>query len=575
MLNSLKRWFGSSQRSINNPAVPLNSDTIVDYLGNQGANRSGINVNKNTVFNFSPVWQAVTMISGDLAKMKINLFEEVEEDGSNIRKKINNEVSSLVKKPNQDQNWNKFWRRFWVQSLLYNRGYIYVERSRNGDPLSLYVLMSDQTSWNQKEGIYTTNLLGESKTVGLFPSQVIEVEGIQLESENKCELLDKFKESIGLGLAAQGHNAKFFGNGGQMGGILMIPPQVSKEGSEKLEQGWRRKYENENAWFKTAILRDGVRYQQTGVDPEKSQLSQVREDQVYEVARWFNLSPSRLGLSGASSYNSKHEDNQNYLDQTLSPWMSGLTSELSFKLLAADEQIKQYFSFDTSQLLALNPKLRAETNKIRIDMGEISPNEARIENGLPPREGGDGYRLPSGVLIESNQPEVVEEIPVEEVVEEVPVEEVPVEEAVEEASETSLPDEGPVSAQALNGAQIGGLLEVLEVVSLGGLTLDSAVQLVLIAFPSIDKEQATNLVKGAKKKDGAVEEDAGSLQQNSVEERALHKIKTETDKHISKLENVIRERAKKKSAEDFDIWFKEKFKSGTSIEFNFEDEENG
>ena len=247
MFPFLSRWFGG-KRSINNPSVPLTSETIVNYLGNQGANRSGVNVNKNTVFSYSPVWQAVTQISGDLAKMKINLFEDVtNSDGIPIREKVDNEISQLVKRPNESQNWNKFWKRFWVQSLLYNRGYIYIDRNRNGEAANLYVLMSDQTEWNQDQGIYTTYLIEENEHVGLFPSEVIEVEGIQLENQNKCELLDKFRESIGLGLAAQGHNAKFFGNGGQMGGILMIPPQVSKEASEKLEQGWRRKYENENA----------------------------------------------------------------------------------------------------------------------------------------------------------------------------------------------------------------------------------------------------------------------------------------------------------------------------------------
>ena len=486
MFQIVKRLFGG-QRSINNPAIPLNSESIINYLGNQGANRSGVNINKNTVFGFSPVWQAITMISGDLAKMRIHLFEDIDEDGVLVKRKVDSEISGLTKRPNDSQNWNKFWRRFWVQSLLYNRGYIYIERSRNGDPISLYVLMSDQTSWSEEKGIYTTTLLESGQTVGLFPSQVIEVEGIQLENENKCELLEKFRESVGLGLAAQGHNATFFGNGGQLGGILMIPPQVSKEAGEKLEQGWRRKYESENAWFKTAILRDGVKYQQTGADPEKSQLSKVREDQVYEVARWFNLSPSRLGLPSASSYNSKSEDNQNYLDQTLTPWMAGLTSELAFKLLSEDEQVSQYFSFDTAQLLALNPKLRAETNRIRIDMGEISPNEARRENGLPPREGGDNYRLPAGVLVEGTQKdEPVEDSPI--AVEEEPSEEIDVQ---QEEPET-------------------------------------------------------------------------------IEERKISEIRAKAEEHISKLEKIIKERAKKKSPEDFEIWCADKFSRGLTIPISSE-----
>jgi HK97 family phage portal protein len=558
MFQRLKSLFFGGKRSINNPSVPLTADQIVNYLGNQGANRTGVNVNKSSVFSSAPVWQAVTQISGDLAKMKINLFENVDD----VRTQVENSLSEIVHRPNEQQNWNKFWKRFWVQSLIWNRGYIWISRNPNGDPRGLYCLKSDSTEWLEEHQVYSTYV--DNKLVALFPSEVIEVEGIQLEDSNSCELLTKFRESIALGLAAQGHNAKFFGNGGQLGGILMIPPQVSKEAGDKLEQGWRRKYNNEEAWFKTAILRDGVKFMPTGVDPEKSQLSQVRQDQVYEVARWFNLSPSRLGLNDASSYNSKHEDNQNYLDMTLSPWMASLTSELAFKLLPPADQGKQYFAFDTTQLLALNPKLRAETNKIRIDMGEISPNEARVENGLAPREGGDNYRLPSGVMIEGENVEVEE--PQE------PQEQIQQPENVEEVLEA-----GPVSAQALNGAQIGGLLEILEAVSTGSISKSSAVAMVMVAFPTIPITQASAIVDGAivQKEEtdpDEVSEPVRFRMRQSIEERAIAEIKKQTNAHLGKFEKIIRERAAKKTPEDFQSWLEQKTERGLAIPLQFRNE---
>jgi HK97 family phage portal protein len=388
------------KRSIQNPAIPLTASGILDYFGIQPTD-SGVRVGKNNVLTYSPVWQAVTQLSGDLSKMKLGLYQQ---DADRMKARVpvqNHRAARLVKKPNNVQNWNKFWRRCWVQALIYNRCYIWIRRTANGLPIEMVCLLSDRTWYVPDADIYATNVGG--RDYELFPSEVVSFEGIQFGDGKECELLVNFRESIGLGLAAQGHNARFFGSGGQPGGVLMIPPHFTHKAATNLEEGWRKKYENASAHFRTAILRDGAKWESTAVDAEKSQMHQLRDDQVYEVARWYNMPPSRLGLPGATSYNEKTEDNQNYLDMTLSPWMCALTAELGFKLLTENEQTDHFFLHDTSTLLALNPKLRAETNAIRINSGEINPNESRAESGLPPRPGGDGYRLPSGVLIEGQQ----------------------------------------------------------------------------------------------------------------------------------------------------------------------------
>ncbi len=191
---------------------------------------------------------------------------------------------------------------------------------------------------------------------------------------------------------------------------MIIPPHFTKTASDQLEEGWKRKYDSPDAQYKTAILRDGAKWEATALDAEKSQMHELRDDQGFEVARWYNMPPSRLGLPGATSYNEKTEDNQNYLDMTLSPHLCAITSELAFKMLTEDEQETRFFLHDTSSLLALNPKARAETHQKEIDMGKKSPNEVRAEDGLPPRDGGDGYRLPSGVVVEGSAEEPDEEM---------------------------------------------------------------------------------------------------------------------------------------------------------------------
>lgn len=75
----------------------------------------------------------------------------------------------------------------------------------------------------------------------------------------------------------------------------------------------------------------------------------------------------------------------------------------------------------------------------------------------------------------------------------------PIEDApTEEAGPTDGPDAGePLAATALNGAQVTGLLAVLEQVSAGTLESGAAVVLIVNAFPTIDAAEAERIVAGA------------------------------------------------------------------------------
>ena len=66
------------------------------------------------------------------------------------------------------------------------------------------------------------------------------------------------------------------------------------------------------------------------------------------------------------------------------------------------------------------------------------------------------------------------------------------------ATPAAVDTDQPVSAQALNGAQIASLLEILAVVSAGGITTDAAIALIGVAFPSISQQQAADIIAGAR-----------------------------------------------------------------------------
>jgi hypothetical protein len=98
-------------------------------------------------------------------------------------------------------------------------------------------------------------------------------------------------------------------------------------------------------------------------------------------------------MADSSSYNSKSEDNRQFLEDTLSPWLEAIVSECDLKLLsqAEEESDSHYFQHDTSNLLRMDFKTRVQVGVMGVKGGLFSPNEWRKGEGLPAREGGDDY----------------------------------------------------------------------------------------------------------------------------------------------------------------------------------------
>lgn len=62
---------------------------------------------------------------------------------------------------------------------------------------------------------------------------------------------------------------------------------------------------------------------------------------------------------------------------------------------------------------------------------------------------------------------------------------------------TAAPSDQPMAATALNGAQVASLLAIVGQVSLGTLSSDAAVALILAAFPTVSESMARRIVAGA------------------------------------------------------------------------------
>lgn len=385
-------FLAQSRASIENPSVSLQDpDAWNELFGGGTMSASGEAVSPAKSLGIAAVWQCVSMISADVAGLPLDCYVRTD-DGREVDK--SHPAQKVVRRQwNETTTAYRGWRTLLVNALLWGNGFAYIDRDGSGNVRGLYNLLPDRTIIERKHGKTYVVTEVEHKLQAIGIDSILHVAGMSNDGLAGEAIVKSARDAWGLSLSAQGFASKFFKAGGRMGGTLEIPLGTSVQYQNKVEGGFRAKYEQPGEWFKTVILRDGAKFHQGSWSPNESQLNETRENQVREVARYYNVPVSRLGLAGSVSYNSKSEDNQNYLDATLKPWMREIADTCWMRLLKTSEKDgdSHYFEHNPGSLLTMDPLRQSQSFAIGIRNRYLLPNEARRKLNMPPIPGGDEF----------------------------------------------------------------------------------------------------------------------------------------------------------------------------------------
>ena len=390
---------GQAQRSLENPNLPLDDASLWREYGLSSSTAAGASISPSSALTYSPVWQAVNLISGDVAKLPLNIYARTAAGGRELDRM--HPVYRLVRKfPNSQMAAFKFWRRLMVHCLIWNRAYALIVRDGAGVPSELLPLCPDRTALVTRDTeigpYYATEIDGMIR--GFSPRDVLHFEGISVNGDD-CELVSKARNSWSLGLTAENFASRFFKNGAKTSGILELPLGISKKAADTVKEGFYNTQSRMDNAFKTIVLRDGAKFHSTSVTPRDGLMGDVRDQQVKEVARWYNLPPHKLGAGEKFSYNSLEQENQSYLDSTLSHWLWTIKSECELKLLSNSEQDRDthYIEHNTRALLQADTATQFEIGEKGVNNGLITQNEWRATQNLNPVDGGDVMRQPLNI----------------------------------------------------------------------------------------------------------------------------------------------------------------------------------
>lgn len=355
-----------------------------------GAWQQNVEVNFNSVLSNHAVFACLSLISSDIAKLRVKLTE----DHGGIWEEVTNPAySPVLRKPNTFQTRIQFWES-WILSKL-TRGNTYVLKQRDArrvvtrlyvlDPERVRPLIADDGSIFYELDTDTISGLNEMKVI--VPAREI------IHDRFNCLFHPLVGTSpiFAAGLSAQqalniqSTSTVFFGNGSQPGGVLTAPGRITEETATRLKTSWEEKFSGTNRG-KVAVLGDGLKYERMSMSAEESQLIEQFKWSAEVICSTFHVPPYKIGVGTMPTYNNIQSLNVEYYSQCLQRLIEDAEVCLDEGLDVGERLGVQ---FDLDGLLRMDSVTQMSVLKEGIGAAVLSPNEARRKVDLPPVEGGD------------------------------------------------------------------------------------------------------------------------------------------------------------------------------------------
>lgn len=377
------------------PVQPRSLWTVV-YESFAGAWQQGVEVNRDEVLAYFAVFSCITLIAGDVGKLRLRLVERTE-DG--LWKEVMGQSPfwPALRKPNRYQTRQKFVEQWVTSKLIHGNTYILKQRDERGVVVAMYPL--DPTRVTPLVGtdgaVYyqlgSDNLAGLREDLPAVPaSEIIHDTMVCLHHP-----LIGVSPIYACGLAAthglkiQNNSTKFFQNGSAPGGIITAPEHIADDVAARIKAYWESNYTGNNVG-KVAVLGDAMEYRQLSVNAVDAQLIDQLKLSAEQVCAAFHVPPWKIGIGPMPTYDSSETLNQIYYSDCLQAIIESIENSLDEGLRLQEVAGRTLGAeFDLDDLMRMDTKSKVEAVEKAIGSGGMAPDEARKRwLNLPPVPGG-------------------------------------------------------------------------------------------------------------------------------------------------------------------------------------------
>ena len=387
----LFNWFRTSKVE----EVQTRTDVMHGFEDLVAPSKSGVQITKDNAMNISGVYAAVKLLSDSISSLPIHLIKESKDKKE---KDYTNPLYKLVSKEPNKLMTSYTWRQiFMPHILLWGNAYAVIDWDKKTmRPKQLMPVHPSKVKVEVKKGIAIYTIQLENKEIVVDQSNIVHFRGLGDEIQGKS-VIEYAKDNLGLGKAAEDFGSKFFSNGAAIGGIYEHPSQLSDKAYNNLQKSLERRAGGLSNSHKILILEEGMKFTTTSIPPNAAQFLETRKFSINDVARWFGVPPHMIADLERATFSNIEQQNLNFSQFSILPYVVLIEQELNRKLLREDEKESMYFKLNMDGLLRGDMQSRYTAYQIGIQNGIVNPNEVRRKEDLDAYEGGNDYFMAANI----------------------------------------------------------------------------------------------------------------------------------------------------------------------------------
>lgn len=383
-------------RTVENPAVPLTSASLLDWMGGSRT-PSGKQVSERNSLGMSAVWRCTALISGVSAALPLPTYRP------DSRERV---PVALMTDPHPDLTRLELWRLTYVHKSLWGNSYAQKIRDGYGQVRELWPITPSRVQVDRIRPD-ETNPSGKLFQVVddwgvshvLTRHDILHMPGLGYDGICGVSPVRAAATAIGLGLAAEEYGARLFSSGNMMGGILSTEQRLDPDQAVALKERWKAKMSGLNNAHEIAVLDSGASFTPVTMPAKDSQFLESREFQLEEVARWFGVPHFLLGLTSKSTSWGTGLEQQatGWVKFDLQPtWLAPTEQRINKELLQGGIEAR----YTVDGLLRGDSAARAEMYRVMREVGAFNSDDIRdLEDRPPLPDGlGQGYWRPAAML---------------------------------------------------------------------------------------------------------------------------------------------------------------------------------
>jgi HK97 family phage portal protein len=300
----------------------------------------------------------------------------------------------LTVQPNRRMNAYTMRKYLVAQLLLQGNAFIYPIRSSMGKVLELVLCSPGSVTYD----VYTNTYAIADTTNGIYESG-IDSEEI-LHFKNMCNdggywglsTIGFAAQTLSIAATADAETLKRFGTGGRFKAILQNNQTVKGIGEyqdDEMQGLGDELQESLNRGDDILVMKGDGQLTPISMSSADMQFLESRKFTIREIARFFNVPPSKLMDDSNANYKSVEVSQIAFYAEALQPIVAEIEREFTAKFLDERTFLDYKFVHDLTSLYALDLDSRAKWDKARLENGQASVNDLRRESDKEPVEKGD------------------------------------------------------------------------------------------------------------------------------------------------------------------------------------------